>query len=210
MLGILLLPVCLGAAKALWLVTRASGDATTTWVPFCAGVACWLVIFYFLPKPMWIYVFGHELTHALWNWLFGGRLKKFKVSSRGGHVLVTKNNFLIALAPYFFPVYAVILVAMFALGRWLWGWSQLLPWFHLFLGAAYGFHVTLTCHVLRSQQSDITQHGYLFSAVVIFLGNVTVLLIGIPLLAARVKLSTALSWWLAGTADVLDALARLI
>jgi len=32
-------------------------------VPLLAGAACWVVIFLLLPKPMWIYVFGHELTH---------------------------------------------------------------------------------------------------------------------------------------------------
>src|SRR5204862_3957731 len=102
-IGVLLLPVCLGATWALELVLRASGNADTVWVPMMAGAACWLVIFLLLPKPMWVYVFGHELTHALWTWLFGGRVRKFKATSEGGHVVVSKNNFLITLAPYFFP-----------------------------------------------------------------------------------------------------------
>jgi tellurite resistance protein TehA-like permease len=98
-LAILLLPVCIGAVSAFWLVLQASGDATTIWVAFLSGAACWLVIYLLLPKPMLLYVFGHELTHALWTWLFGGKVKKFKASAKGGHVIVTKNNFLIALAP---------------------------------------------------------------------------------------------------------------
>src|SRR5258707_15685925 len=92
--AVLLLPLCLGALRALWLVLRSSGQATTIWVAILSGVACWLVIFMLLPKPMWVYVFGHELTHALWTWLFAGRVKKLKVTSKGGHVVVTKNNFL--------------------------------------------------------------------------------------------------------------------
>ena len=75
-IGLLLLPVCAGALRALWLVLRASGSADTIWVPFLGGAACWIVVFILLPKPMWIYVFGHELTHALWTWLFGGEVKK--------------------------------------------------------------------------------------------------------------------------------------
>ena len=110
-IAILLLPVCAGAAQALWLVLRACGGADTTWVPLLAGAACWVVIFLLLPKPMWIYVFGHELTHALWTWLFGGQVKKMKVTSAGGHVVISKTNFVIALAPYFFPLYAVLVVA---------------------------------------------------------------------------------------------------
>jgi hypothetical protein len=69
--------------------------------------------------------------------------------------------------------------------------------------------VTLTWHILKSSQSDITDQGYLFSAVVIFLGNVGVLLVGIPLLTARVDVLTALRWWAAGTADAFHWLARL-
>ena len=145
---------------------------TVVWVPLLAGAACWLVIYLLLPKPMWIYVFGHELTHALWAWLFGGQLKKLKVSSGGGHVVVSKSNFLIVLAPYFFPLYVALVVAVFALGRWLWDWRSYLVWFHLLVGAAYAFHVTLTWHVLQTRQSDITSQGWVFSSVIIFLGNV--------------------------------------
>lgn len=199
-IAVLLLPLCIGAAQALFRVLQASGKAETLWVAALSGAACWVVIYLLLPKPMWVYVFGHELTHALWTWLLGGRVKKFKASAKGGHVIVTKNNFVIALAPYFFPLYAVIVVALFLLGNWLWTWQPYVVWFHLLLGAAYAFHVTLTWHILKSSQSDITDQGYLFSAVVIFLGNVGVLLIGLPLLLAEVDVLTALRWW--GTATM--------
>lgn len=208
-IAILLLPVCFGAGKALWLVLRASGSADTTWVPMLAGAACWVVIFLLLPKPMWIYVLGHELTHVIWVWLFGGDVKKFKASGKGGHVVVNKTNFLIALAPYFFPLYAVIVVTVFAIGHLIWGWQSYLAWFHLLLGAAYAFHVTLTGHVLRTQQSDITSQGYLFSGVVIFLGNVTVLLLGIPLLTDRVGVLKSLGLWLECTGQLVQQLGRL-
>jgi hypothetical protein len=207
--AILLLPICIGAGSALWMVIRASGSADTTWVPMLAGAVCWAGIFLLLPKPMWIYVFGHELTHALWTWLCGGRVKQFKATADGGHVVVSKSNFLIALAPYFFPLYAVLVVMLFGLGHWLWNWRNFLAWFHLFLGAAYAFHVTLTWHILQTRQTDITQQGYLFSAVVIFLGNISVLLVGIPLLAAKVDVLTALGWWLECTGELLHRLGRL-
>ena len=175
-IALLLLPLCAGMALALGAVLRACGGADITWVPFLAGAACWCVIFFMLPKPMLIYVFGHEFTHALWAWLFGARVKKMKVTSSGGHVVVTKTNFLITLAPYFFPLYAVLVIAIFAAGHWIWGWQRFFVYFHLLLGAAYAFHVTLTFHTLQTQQSDITSQGYLFSGVVIFLGNAGILL----------------------------------
>jgi hypothetical protein len=208
--AILLLPLCLGALKALWLVLRASGQATTIWVAILSGVACWLVIYALLPKPMWVYVFGHELTHALWTWLFAGKVKQLKVTSKGGHVVVTKNNFLISLAPYFFPLYAALVVLAFVTGNLVWNWMPYVVCFHLLVGAAYAFHVTLTWHILKTEQSDITQHGYAFSAVVIFLGNIGVLLIGVPLLAAKVDVLTALGWWMECTGEVLHRLGRML
>lgn len=208
--GLALLPVCFGAVSALWMVVRASGRADTIWVATLSGAACWLVIYLLLPKPMWMYVLGHEFTHVLWAWACGGRLKKFKVTSSGGHVIVTKSNFLIALAPYFFPLYAILVVGTFVIGHLIWDWRQYVAWFHLLLGAAYAFHLTLTWHVLKSRQTDITDQGYLFSAVIIFLGNIAVLMFGIPLLAARVNVSTAMSWWLQSTGEVLRRLGTLL
>jgi hypothetical protein len=208
--AILLLPVCVGAVSALGLVLRQSGSADTIWVAFLAGAGCWVVLYVLLPKPMWVYVFGHELTHVLWTWLLGGRVKRFKASASGGHVVVTKTNFVIALAPYFFPLYAILVVLVFLVGHWLWNWQSYVVWFHLLLGAAYAFHVTLNWHILKGRQSDLASHGYVFSAVVIFLGNLTVLLVGIPFLTARIGVLTALGWWLECTGEVFRRLARML
>jgi hypothetical protein len=207
-IGILLLPFCLGAVKALWLVMSLSRSATEVWVAIGGGAACWVVVYLMLPKPMWIYVVGHEFTHVLWSWLFGGKLKAFKARSTGGHVVVTKSNFLVALAPYFFPVYAAIVVAVFIIGHLIWNWAPYAVWFHLLLGAAYAFHVTLTWHILKTEQTDITEQGYLFSFVIIFLGNVGVLLLGVPMLASRVGVLTALGWWMQCTGQVVQRLGR--
>jgi hypothetical protein len=209
-LGLLLLPVCAGALPALAKVVRESGGASEVWVPLGAGAACWLVVFALLPKPMWIYVVGHELTHVVWSWLFGGKVKKFKATSQGGEVVVTKSNFLVALAPYFFPLYAVLVVLAFLAGNHIWGWARWAPGFHLLLGAAYAFHLTLTWEILKTQQSDITGQGYLFSGVVIWLGNVLVLLLGIPLLTGQGRLLTVLGWWMEATGALLKRLSALL
>ena len=209
-IAILLLPLCVGAARALWLVLSASGSADTLWVALASGAACWLVIYLLLPKPMWVYVFGHELTHALWTWAMGGRVKKFKASAKGGHVVVTKNNFIIALAPYFFPLYAILVVLLYVTGNALWNWRPQLVWFHLLLGAAYAFHLTLTWHILKHNQSDISEQGYLFSFVVIFLGNIVVLLLAIPFLTSKVGVLDALSWWAACSLNFLAKIQNVI
>ena len=209
-IAVLMLPLCFGTTKALFGVIRASGDADTVWVATMSGVACWIVVYLLLPKPMLIYVVGHELTHAVWTWAFGGKVKRFKASASGGHVVVSKNNSLIALAPYFFPLYVVLVILCFVIGDWLWGWTRYRVWFHLLIGASYAFHVTLTLHVLKNRQSDITRQGYLFSAVIIWLGNAAVLLTGISLLMNRVDLLAAFGLVLRATGDVIQQLGRFL
>jgi len=208
--GILLLPACLATAQALWRVLLQAGAAERTWPPLLAGAACWLVIFLLLPKPMWIYVVGHESTHAVWTWIFGGKVKRFKAASTGGHVLATRNNFVITLAPYFFPFYAVVVVLVFVAGDLLWHWRRgCLPWFHLLLGAAYAFHLTLTWEILKTRQTDITSQGWLFSAVIIFLGNALVLLVALPLLTGQ-DLYFALRCWFDCNHQMLHRVVNLL
>jgi hypothetical protein len=124
-------------------------------------------------------------------------------------VVVTKTNFLIALAPYFFPLYAVLVVLVFLVLDRFWEWRWQIAWFHLLLGAAYAFHITLTAHVLKSRQTDITDQGYLFSGVVIFLGNIVVLLIGVPLVTGQGGLIGAFELWQDSTKECLLWLAKL-
>ncbi|HEY1791102.1 MAG TPA: hypothetical protein VGJ73_23335, partial [Verrucomicrobiae bacterium] len=112
-------------------------------------------------------------------------------------------------APYFFPLYAVIIIAIFASGHWIWGWTRFFVYFDLLLGAAYAFHVTLTFHTLQTQQSDITSQGYLFSGVVIFMGNASILLFGIPLLSGSIPPAGAFRFWFNDTVTVLHWLQKL-
>jgi hypothetical protein len=211
LLAVLLLPLCYGTTKALVLLLLQSGgdQAALVWVPLAAGVACWIVIYLLLPRPMWLYVVGHELTHVIWTWAFWGKVKKFKAGAGGGHVVVTRVNFLITLAPYFFPFYVALVVLGFVVGDAIWNWTPYLPLFHVLVGAAYGFHVTLTAHALQTHQTDITDQGYLFSGVVILLGNTGVLLVGLPLLTQHVSPLAALLWSLQETRQALVAIRGL-
>lgn len=208
-IGLLLLPFCLGGLRTLGRVLEFTGSADTFWAAFAAGAACWVVVYLLLPKPMWIYVVGHELTHAVWTWIFGGRVKRFKATSRGGRVVITRSNFVIGLAPYFFPIYAVLVVLCYALGHLIWGWGAHRVWLHLLLGAAYAFHVTLTAQVLQIRQTDITQEGYLFSTAIIIIGNLAVLILGLPLLTARVGIWETIGWWLHDAGGVYQRVGRI-
>jgi hypothetical protein len=208
--AILLLPVCVGSFRALIRVIGETGQADSVWVALVAGGACWCVVYLLLPKPAWVYVFGHELTHAIWTWAFGGKVKKFKATNAGGHIVATKTNLLIVLAPYFFPIYAVLILLSFFVLRLFFDVRPHVVWFHLLIGAAYAFHLTLTWRVLKTHQSDIVRGGYLLSATAIWLGNIVMLILAIPLLTGRVGIITALGFCWMETGNVLRQISRWI
>ena len=142
---------------------------------FSLGGLLWLITFFGLPRPMVVYVFGHELTHALWVWLMGGRVSGFRVAREGGHIVTDRNNFWIALAPYFFPIYSLIVIGAYgALGLFF----DVKPYGRLLytlIGVTWAFHFTFTCWMIPKKQTDLTDHGTFFSLVVIYLMNLALL-----------------------------------
>ena len=105
--AIFLLPICGVLTQTFFTVFARATVTQRLWTGeefwfFSLGALLWLIAFFGLPRPILIYVFGHELTHALWVWLMGGRVSRFRVGADGGHVVTTQANFWIALAPYFF------------------------------------------------------------------------------------------------------------
>lgn len=208
LVALLLAPIASGVSWAVWDVIRLTGRVLDVWVPLAAGGAIWLVVFASLPKPMWLYVVGHELTHALWALLFGGRVKAFKATRQGGHVVLTKTNSLIVLAPYFFPLYAALWTVGYLILAWFLGWRGPGFWFHLGLGVTYAFHVTLTASILRTRQPDLEGEGWIFSTVLIWLVHAVVLLLAVPWLSGRVAPLTALLWAGDRTLRIVAQLAR--
>ena len=49
-----------------------------------------------------------------------------------------------------------------------------------------------------------------WGAVIIFLGNITVLLLGIPLIAAKVDVLTSLGWWLECTGKFFHDVGKML
>ncbi len=203
LVALTLLPLVIGGGWAVLDLLWRSRRAGEFWLAFGGGAAAWMLIYTFLPKPLWLYVTGHELTHALWAILFGGRVKSFRATSKGGAVVVTKSNILIVLAPYFFPFYAILWLTLWAL------LNRFFPDLHralldFGLGATYSFHLTLTAHILKIRQTDITSQGHLLSAMVILLGNFLVLLLALPTLTGTIHLTDAFWHWADQTGRVLE------
>jgi hypothetical protein len=181
LIGILLGPACWAVSVAVYSLYQTSAESIATtgfevWA-LPSGFILWVAIFFLLPRPFRTYVLAHELTHALWAVMMGGRVGKLHVGKNGGHVELTKTNFLITLAPYFFPFYTFLVIAAYYLaGIWL----EVEPykvWWLGAIGLTWAFHITFTINMLSERQPDIQEHGKLFSYVVIYLVNV--LMIGI-------------------------------
>jgi hypothetical protein len=184
LLGIGLLPFCAGFAWQLAVTSLSVMYRPLVPYWFAGGFIFYVVLHFLFKKPILSYVVGHELTHALFAVLFGGSVKAFHASERGGQVHLTKSNFIITLAPYFFPLYTFFALAAYWLARAA-DAPLLEPWLVLIAGAAFAFHIILTLIFLRTDQNDISEHGAFFSYPLIFLFNVVLTALLIRLLLAQ-------------------------
>ena len=170
--GLALVPFCLGY---LWqLVSMFFSIVYKPLTPyyFAGGALAYLAVHVLFKKPILTYVFGHELTHAFFAVLFGGALKSFHASDRGGRVTVTKSNFIITLAPYFFPIYTFFFLVLYLVARAAAAGNVVINTLILLSGASFTFHLILTLIFLQTDQNDIKEEGAIFSYPLIFLFNI--------------------------------------
>lgn len=147
---------CLAWALGLMLWRLPWAQGQLPW--FAGGFGLYLLIQVFFWRPLFLYVMGHELTHALAAVLQGGEADDLRVSTKGGMVKVSRSNFIVNLAPYFFPLYTAIAALIWAIAdeRWKPGLAGI-------LGLTLAFHFALTLYSLKQHQSDISEVGWLFA-----------------------------------------------
>ena len=192
--ALFLLPLCAVLTQAFFTVFTRAALTQRLWAGeefwfFSLGVVLWLIAFFGLPRPLLIYVFGHELTHALWVLLMGGRVSQFRVGREGGHVVTDRNNFWIALTPYFFPLYSILALGLFGGLSLLMNVQPFGRLLYAVIGVSWAFHFTFTCWMIPKSQSDLRDHGTFFSLVVIYLMNLLVL--SVLLIVASPQISFA-------------------
>ncbi|PIU84099.1 MAG: hypothetical protein COS68_00525 [Elusimicrobia bacterium CG06_land_8_20_14_3_00_38_11] len=139
---------------------------------FLTGFVIFFAVFLVKSVPGRVYVFGHELTHAFWTILFRGKIKEFNVSSKSGSVITSKSNFLISLAPYFFPIYTFLIIFIFYILAFFLPVSKYIEWLFFFVGVSYSFHIFLNFESLSIGQSDVKKTGKVFSYIVITILNI--------------------------------------
>jgi hypothetical protein len=177
LIGILLLPAAIGAGKAFYILLSSIDPASSALHVLERGVLVYLLFHVLVMRPAYLYVLGHEFVHVLATWLCGGRVVSFNVTPSGGNVATSKTNFFIELSPYFVPLYTLLLGPLLMLLKSLNVNIPNMSGTFLFLvGVTLAFHFVMTVEVLRMQQSDIAKSGFIFSIVLIFIGNLIIIM----------------------------------
>jgi hypothetical protein len=173
--AIFLLPICAILSQTFFTAFARATVTQRFWAGeefwfFSLGAILWLIAFFGLPRPILIYVFGHELTH-------------------GGHVVTNKANFWIALAPYFFPLYSILAIAIYGALSLFVNMQPYGRWLYAVIGVTWAFHFTFTCWMIPKSQTDLSDQGTFFSLVVIYLMNL--LLLSVMLILASPQITFA-------------------
>ena len=173
LIGLILLPLCWAASRTLFFLLQSLPAESSGWADWALPVGFLVSVlgFFLLPQAFRTYVLGHELTHALWGMLMGAKVGKMKVGKEGGHVMLSKSNFLVSLAPYFFPFYTAVVIALWYALSFFFDLSAYESWWLMAVGMTWGFHVTFTVYMLSQRQPDVVENGRLFSYVIIYLAN---------------------------------------
>ena len=129
------------------------------------------------PVLVYIYVLGHELTHAMAALISMGRVQAMRIDLQGGYVETDADNLFIALSPYFVPLW----LCCWLLGLWsanaLWPFPEWSAWFYAGLGFWWYFLLYWTVWVIPREQPDMLENGLLFSLLLVFILNVGILLV---------------------------------
>ena len=119
----------------------------------------------------------------------GGRVSRFRVTREGGHVVTSKANFWIALAPYFFPIYSILAIGIYGVLSLFLNVQPYGRLLYAVIGATWAFHFTFTCWMIPKNQTDLSDQGTFFSLVMIYLMNL--LLLSVMLVLASPQITFA-------------------
>lgn len=153
-----------------------------------------------------LYVFAHEMTHALAGLLCFAKIHKINIQRSGGFVQLSKSNLVITLAPYCLPFYLLCGVVLYGLVQYL--WPDVLPfplWSGVF-GVLTAFHVLFTFDALLSvSQPDTHEYGRFFSWWFILVTNLFFALLAVTATSPKMNLRQQTAQVAATTRDAYAA-----
>lgn len=140
-------------------------------LPFCGTVVVWFTLFY---HSSWSFLstLEHELTHLFFILLTFHKPTHLSVTLKsGGNVgFEGKGNWLIALSPYFFPLFPIIvmLCGLF--------YHQIPNYYLAVFALISAYHTVTTLTSIHAGQTDFVSGGKLFS--LFFLPSVNLIMYG--------------------------------
>ncbi|MEG0426975.1 MAG: hypothetical protein RR553_03655 [Akkermansia sp.] len=182
----ILLPVAIISSMALIDQLSATGTDTEVWLSIpvwytLMGCLVWVILGaskLFTHTLLYLYVLGHELTHAIAVILSFGKVSNIKVTVDGGEVQTSKSNLFIALSPYFIPLWALVWAGLYTLINLFYSLDHLQPLLYGGIGFWWAFHLFWTGWIIPKDQPDLKENGTFFSLMIVYLSN-QILLIGI-------------------------------
>ncbi len=138
-----------------------------------------------------LYVFGHELTHAIFVFFCYGKVSAFNASADGGYIIANRANILVSLSPYIFPFWTIAFALIYGITSIFTNLTPVLPYFFLLYGASWCFNLFWTVWMIPLGQSDLSSNGTFFSLTLIYLAN----FYGLSLLIEFTKITPSFSTW---------------
>jgi len=169
--GLALIPLSIGYSVAFYSLLIGLKQVRGPELSILLGITAYLTFHALVGPPNRIYVFGHELMHALATWVSGGAVKGFQAGEKSGAVQTDRVSGFIALAPYLVPVYSVFWILSFGAAKLFRDISSWMTWFFLGLGFTLALHLVFTVNVLKQKQTDLEVAGPLLSLGVIYWVN---------------------------------------
>jgi len=178
-----------GAVLAFKDEVEAIVDAFQTMRPFLYGAGGYAVVWMILLRPrsmregtFWS-TLEHEATHIIFALLTFNRVRELNATSgQGGHMrFVGGGNWLVGIAPYFFPTLSVPVILVMLL---LEGGGVDIA--NAVLGVTVAYHITSTYKETHRRQTDLHQVGMGFAWC--FLPSANVVSFGLIAGTARNKL----------------------
>ena len=163
--------------------------------PFIIGFILYCLLHKYVYNFSRVYVFAHEISHALAAWSCGYKVSDIKVKEESGQTKVSDINTYVLLAPYCLPLYVVVCIFVFYITSLF--WKDIFLYDKIFLGLIGFFMALHLVHTYKAltetEQSDVKlAGGGMFSFVLIALVNLTLLLLLIhflfPVLIAPMSL----------------------
>ena len=215
--GVLLMPLCFITAITLMKESGEERIFQTIWYStellcFIAGIGSmisWFIAWIANDRLLYLYVLGHEMTHAMFVYVCGGRISAIHFSTEGGYVMTNKSNILIALSPYFIPFWSAVLISLHSFISLWWD----IPAGGLILtgllGFTWTFHIIWTIWMIPKDQPDLKENGTFFSLIIIIFANLVLFTLILCATSREVQLSSFLFQWWNNFLDLGESVLRL-